>query len=70
MRTAERRNNLAGVKVGEADDRHFREPEFILNRWRRASDDRLVNAAAQHWRQTPLFVYLRFTKPVIVKPWQ
>ena len=50
MLAVECSNNLACVKVREADDRHFREPEFRVHAQRYRPDGRLVDTALQYRR--------------------
>ncbi len=50
MLAIERGDDLAGIKVSEADDRHFGQPEFFLHRRRHGSDGGLVNTTTQYRR--------------------
>src|SRR5258707_11494859 len=54
MLPVERGHDLAGVKISEADDGHFSEPEFFLDARRYRPDGGLVDATAEHRRDLDL----------------
>jgi len=73
MLPVERGHDLAGVKISEADDGHFGEPEFFLDARRYRPDGGLVDATAEHRRDLDLdlcAIARTFNLVMYFRPWR